>query len=93
MIQIDVFYIILHANSGSVFVKPLHMEKSFSWNFWIHPANIVLMKTSWRRLSSFSSEGVFKTSSRRLDQDKYIYLNHTSSEDAFKTSLRRLDQD
>ena len=47
----------------------------------------------WRRLSSSSSENVFKTSSRRLDQDQYIRLGHTSSrrlQDVFKTSSRRL---
>ena len=50
------------------------------------------MKTSWRRLSSSSSEDVLikmnmfalalhlqKTSSRRLGQDQYIRLGHTSS--------------
>ena len=51
------------------------------------------MKTSWRRLSSLSSEDLFKTSSRHFDQEKYICLSHTSSEDVFKTSSRRLDQD
>ena len=49
----------------------------------------VLMKTSWRRLSSSSSEDVFKTSSRRLDQDEYVRLSLTSSEDVFKTSWSR----
>ena len=51
------------------------------------------MKTSWRRLSSSSSEDVFKTSSRRLGQDQYIRLGYTSSrrlQDVFKTSSRRL---
>ena len=52
-----------------------------------------LMKTSWRRLWSSSSEDFFKTSSRRLDQDEYIRLTHTSSEDVFKTSSRCLHQD
>ena len=54
----------------------------------------VLMKTSWRRLSSSSSEDVLKTSSRRLDQDKYIRLVHTSSrrlQDIFKTFWRRFE--
>ena len=66
----------------------------------------VLMKTSWRRLSSLSSADVFKTSwsrricspysyvfRRRLDQDQYIRLGHTSSrrlQNVFKTSSRRL---
>ena len=45
----------------------------------------VLMKTSWRRLSSSSSEDILKTSSRRLDQDEYARLSLTSSEDVFKT--------
>ena len=55
----------------------------------------VSMKTSWRRLSSSSSEDVLKTSSRRLDQDKYIRLVHTSSrrlQDIFKTSSIRLQK-
>ena len=33
-----------------------------------------------------------KTSSRRLDQDRYIRITHTSSENVLKTSWRRLDQ-
>ena len=59
----------------------------------ICPANIRLdedvLKTCWRRLSSSSSEDVFKTSSKRFDQDEYIHLTHTSSEDVFKTSWSR----
>ena len=47
----------------------------------------------WRRLSSSSSEDVFKTSSRRLDQHEYVRLSLTSSEDVFKTPSRRLGQD
>ena len=48
------------------------------------------MKTSWRRLSSSSSEDVLKTSLRqRLDQDEYVRLSLTSSEDVFKTSWSR----
>ena len=43
------------------------------------PANIRLdedvLKTSWRRLSSSSSKDAFMTSSRRLDEDKYILIN------------------
>ena len=47
-----------------------------------------LMKTSWRRLWSSSSEDFFKTSSRRLDQDEYIRLSHTSWEDVLvKTNI------
>ena len=44
-----------------------------------------LMKTSLRRLQ--------KMSSRRLDQDENIRLNHTSSEEVFKTSSRCFGQD
>ena len=50
----------------------------------------VLMKTSWRRLPSSSSEDVSKTSSRRLDQDEYIRFSLMSSKDIFKTSWWRL---
>ena len=32
---------------------------------------------------------LMKTSSRRLDEDEYILINHTSSEDVFKTSWSR----
>ena len=46
------------------------------------PANIRLdedvLKTSWRRLLSSSSEDVFKTYSKCFDQDEYIRLIHTS---------------
>ena len=49
----------------------------------------VLMKTSF----VLSSKYVFMTSSRRLDENKYILINHTCSEDVFKTSSRRLAQD
>ena len=60
-------------------------------------ANICLdedvLKTSRRRLLSSSSEDVFKTSLKRLDQDEYVRLILMSSEDVFKTSLRRLGQD
>ena len=52
----------------------------------------VLMKTSWRRLSSSSSEDVLKTSSRRLGQEQYIRLGYTSSrrlQDVFKTFSKK----
>ena len=62
-------------------------------NWYLAQQTFVLMKTSWRCLSSSSSEDVFKTSSRRLDQDEYVRLSLTSSEDVFKTSSRRLGQD
>ena len=45
----------------------------------------------WRRLED-AFRFVFKTFSRRLDQDQYIRLTHTFSEDVFKTPSRRLDQ-
>ena len=47
------------------------------------------MKTSWRGLSSSSSEDVLKTSLRCLDQDEYVRLSLTSSEDVFKTTSSR----
>ena len=54
------------------------------------PANIRLdeyvLKTSWRRFSSSSSEDVFKTSSRRLDPDEYVRL---TLRHVFKTSWSR----
>ena len=46
----------------------------------------------WRRLEDVLETyfvAVFKTSSRRLDQDEYIRLSHTSSGDVFKTSWSR----
>ena len=52
-----------------------------------------VLKTSWRRLSSCFSEYVFKTSSKRLDWDDYIYLRHTNSEDIIKRCSRRFDHD
>ena len=62
---------------------------------------LVLMKTSSRRLQDVfrlrlqktSSEDVFKTSSRRLNQDQHNRLGHTSSrrlQDLFKTFSRRI---
>ena len=71
----------------------LHMyqfEHSNGWWSGRNAANICLMEdilqTSWRRLLSLSSEdNIFKTSSRRLDEDDYIHLDHTFSEDVFKT--------
>ena len=42
----------------------------------------------WRRLVASSSEDVFKTSSRHLDQGKYIGVSYTSSEDVLiKTNI------
>ena len=78
----------------------------YFWLFW--PQNLptsleytqqtfALMKTSWRRLSSLSSEDVSIRRTywpnsyvfrRRLDQDQYIYLGHTFSrrlQDIFQT--------
>ena len=48
---------------------------------------IRLQKTSSRRF-----QDVFKTSSRRLDQDEYIHLTHISSENVFKMFSRCLAQ-
>ena len=48
-----------------------------------------VLKTSWRRFSSSSSEDVLKTSSRCLHQDEYIALIIR----LWKTTSRRLDQD
>ena len=62
-------------------------------NWYLAQQTFVLMKTSWRCLSSSSSEDVWKTFLRRLDQDEYVRLSLTSSEDVFKTSSRRLGQD
>ena len=75
-------------------------------NWYLAQQTFVLMKTSWRCLSSSSSEDVLiktnmfalalrlqKTSSRRLGQNQYIRLGHTSSrllQGGFNTSLRRL---
>ena len=57
------------------------------------------MKTSSRRLLSSSSEDVFKTSSRFLDQGEYIalliHLQKTSSrrlQDIFKTSCKNVSK-
>ena len=64
-------------------------------NWRLFPANIGLdedvSKTSWWDPFSSSSEEVLKTSSRRLDQDKYIRLSHSPSEDVlFKTNMLAL---
>ena len=63
-------------------------------NFWLICNFIVLGNFSnpskhsswWRRLSSFNSKDVFKTSLRRLDEDDYILINIRPQ----KTSSRRL---
>ena len=72
-------------NAFSLLLKLLKAYFSFysqiSGSLFNHRSQqtFVLMKTSWRRLSSSFSEDVFKTSSRSLDQDQYIRLGHTSS--------------
>ena len=85
--------IIAHLNINSLRSKFQFLVKLFRHN----PINICLeedvLKPSRRRLSYSSSEDIFKTFSRRLDQDEYIRLTHTSSEDVFKTSSRCLDED
>ena len=57
----------------------------------IIPGNIHLNQDEYTRLSHTFSEGVLKTSSRRLDQEQYILLGHTSSrclQDVFETSCQ-----
>ena len=70
-------------------ILPIDLNKSVSQQ------TFVLIKTSWRRLSSSSSEDVFMTSSISLDEDQIIdlvrRLQHvfkTSSKNVFKTSSR-----
>ena len=53
-----------------------------------YPPNICLEKDVLKTSFIF----IFKTFSRRLDQDEYTHLSHTSSEDVFKTSSRCLGQ-
>ena len=60
-----------------------------------NPANIRLdedvLMTPWRHLLSSFLEGVFRTFSRRLDQDQYNRLGHTSSrrlQDVLQRSLQ-----
>ena len=55
--------------------KPTNMQNKSKQTY---PANIRLDEDVLRRLSSSSSEDVFKTSSRRLDQDQYVRLSLTS---------------
>ena len=43
----------------------------------------------WRRLEDVFRLCLQKTSSRQLDEDEDIVINHTSSEDVFKTSWSR----
>ena len=70
---------------------------TFSNSYKQTPRNICLdkdvLKMAWSRLSSSSSEDVFKTSSRCLDQAEYIRLGHASSrrlQNIFKTFSKRL---
>ena len=78
-------------------LKHHHHKNEYNFdnnNYNTTQQTFVLMKTSWKRLSSQSS--------RHLDQDEYIRLSDTSSEDVFiktntsvqaicfKTSSRRL---
>ena len=69
----------------------------FNQYFKVFPAHICpdenVLKTFYRRLSSSSSEYIFKTPSRHLDQEEYIRLSCTSSEDLLKTSSRPHGQD
>ena len=61
------------------------------------PANIRLLKTSWRHLLSSCSDNVLKTSWRRLDQNEYIqdtliktniFALAIRLQDVFKTSYQ-----
>ena len=63
---------------------------SFQNIFRVYRKKPTSKHSSWRRLMSLSSEDVFKTSSRRLEQDEYARLSLTSTEDVFKTSSRCL---
>ena len=63
---------------------------SFQNIFRVYRKKPTSKHSSWRRLTSLSSEDVFKTSSRRLEQDEYVCLSLTSTEDVFKTSSKRL---
>ena len=70
---------------------------TFSNSYKQTPRNICLdkdvLKMAWSRLSSSSSQDVFKTSSRCLDQDEYIRLGYASSrrlQNIFKTFSKRL---
>ena len=65
------------------------LSNGFHEKIMISQETFVLMKTSWRRLLSSSSEDVSKTSLRCLDQDEYIRPTHASSGDVFKTSWSR----
>ena len=64
-------------------ILPIALNKSVSQQ------TFVLIKTSWRRLSSSSSEDVFMTSSISLDEDQIIVLVRRLQH-VFKTSSRRL---
>ena len=91
-------------NQTSVEVFKFSFALYFSINYTQHPSKhsswwrrledvFRLDQDEYVRLSLTSSEGVFKTSSKRLGQDQYIRLCHTSSrclQDIFKTSSKRL---
>ena len=103
--QVELFRNGLQSSNLS-FCFTTHFLYLFSFCFHCSQQTFVLMKTSWRRFSSSSSEDVLiktnmftlalclqKTSSRRLGQDQYIRLGHMSSrrlQDVFKTSSRCL---
>ena len=73
-------------SNGVSYNSRINLESIQKWNrLLLYPANIRLdeevLKTSWKGVSSSSSEDVFKRSSRQLDQEEYIHLCHTFSED------------
>ena len=82
---------------GQQCFSSLKNQKKLLLNFYKilpskHSLDQDVLRTFWRRLWSSSSKHVLKASSRRLDEEKYILINHTSSEDVFKRFSRRLGQ-
>ena len=92
-----------HSCTSTCLIKHLfqreHLTKSVPFvtnlkqSLLITQQTFFLIKTSFvlvfrRRLSSLSSEDVFRTFSRCLDQEEYIRLSFTPSEDALvKTNI------
>ena len=67
-------------------LKKKHFDDTWSQQ------TFVLKKTCWRCLTLSSSEDIFKTSSRRLDQNEYARISLTSSVLRLQKP-RRLGQD
>ena len=68
-----------------------HYDYFFRKRLWNCASKIFFRKYK-QNVVSHQTFVLMKTSSRRLDQDKYICLSHTSSEDVFKMFSRRLGQ-